>query len=304
MTVFADIGAVFSVSVLASGLRLAVPTALAAIGESISQRAGIFNLGLEGMMMVGAFGGFAVTSATGNAAVGILAAALAGAALALLMVFGAVLRRTNVIVTGFALVLLGQGLGNFLYAQNQDRLATFRPVGELDLGRAGDVPFLGPTLLSQNAFFYLTIVLGVVAALLLARTRFGLEVAASGSDPGAATAKGVSVRRTQSLSVLAAGALAGIGGAAITIGSVGNFGSNITAGKGFVAISLVAVARTRIGWVLAAAVVFGTLEAAEARLEGVGGVPVELLPALPWIAVVLALLTLAFSRPIRLRSPA
>jgi ABC-type uncharacterized transport system permease subunit len=304
MTVFADIGAVFSVSVLASGLRLAIPTALAAIGESISQRAGIFNLGLEGMMMVGAFGGFAVTSATGNAAVGILAAALAGAALALLMVFGAVVRRTNVIVTGFALVLLGQGLGNFLYAQNQDRLATFRPVGELDLGRAGDVPFLGPTLLSQNAFFYLTIVLGVVAALLLARTRFGLEVAASGSDPGAATAKGVSVRRTQSLSVLAAGALAGIGGAAITIGSVGNFGSNITAGKGFVAISLVAVARTRIGWVLAAAVVFGTLEAAEARLEGVGGVPVELLPALPWIAVVLALLTLAFSRPIRLRSPA
>jgi len=299
MTMLGDIGAVFSVSVLASGLRLAVPTALAAIGESISQRAGIFNLGLEGMMMVGAFGGFAVTSATGNAALGILAAALA-----LLMVFGAVRRRTNVIVTGFALVLLGQGLGNFLYAQNQDRLATFRPVGELDLGRAGDVPLLGPTLLSQNAFFYLTIGLAVVAALLLARTRFGLEVAASGSDPGAATAKGVSVRRTQSLSVLAAGALAGMGGAAITIGSVGNFGSNITAGKGFVAISLVAVARTRIGWVLAAAVVFGTLEAAEARLEGVGGVPVELLPALPWIAVVLALLTLAFSRPIRLRSAA
>jgi simple sugar transport system permease protein len=301
VTLIAGLGTVFSVSVLASGLRLAVPTALAAIGESISQRAGIFNLGLEGMMMVGAFAGFATTTASGSAALGILAAAAAGAGLALLMVIGAVFRGTNIIVTGFALVLLGQGLGNFLYAQNQDRLTTFAPLDEIHLGRARDVPVLGPVL-SQNAFFYLTIGLGIVVALLLARTRFGLEVAASGSDPAAATAKGVSVRRTQALSVLAAGAFAGMGGAAITIGSVGNFGSNITAGKGFVAISLVAVARTRIGWVLLAAAAFGTLEAAEARLEGVGGVPVELLPALPWIAVVLALLTLAFTRPIRLRS--
>lgn len=288
-------------SVLASGLRLAVPTALAAVGESISQRAGIFNLGLEGMMMVGAFAGFAATSATGSAALGMLMAAAGGAALALLMVFGSVFRGTNIIVTGFSLVLLGQGLGNFLYAQNQNRLSTFRPLDEINSGRAAHVPFLGPTLFSQNAFFYLAIGLAIAVALLLARTRFGLEVAASGSDAQAATAKGVRVRRTQALSVLAAGAFAGLGGAAITIGSVGNFGSDITAGKGFVAISLVAVARTRIGWVLLASLAFGTLEAAEARLEGVGSLPVELLPALPWVAVVLALVTLAFSRPIRLR---
>jgi len=304
VSVLADLGAVFSVGVLASGLRLAVPTALAAIGESISQRAGIFNLGLEGMMMVGAFTGFAATSATGSVALGIVCAAAAGAALALLMVLGAVLRGTNIIVTGFALVLLGQGLANFLYAQNQNRLPTFSPAGEITTGAAADVPFFGETLFSQNAFFYLTLGLALLVALLLARTRFGLEVTASGSDPGAAEAKGVPVRRTQALAVLAAGAFAGVGGAAITIGSVGNFGSNITAGKGFVAISLVAVARTRIGWVLLAAAAFGTLEAAEARLEDVGGVPVELLPALPWIAVVLALLTLAFSRPIRLRRAA
>ena len=304
MTVLADLGAVFSVGVLASGLRLAVPTALAAIGESISQRAGIFNLGLEGMMMVGAFTGFATTSSTGSVALGILGAAGAGAALALLMVIGAVIRGTNIIVTGFALTLLGQGLANFLYAQNQGRLSTFTPAGEINTLGAVHVPFLGETLFSQNAFFYLTIALALLVALLLARTRFGLEVTASGSDAGAATAKGVPVRRIRALAVLAAGAFAGVGGAAITIGSVGNFGSNITAGKGFVAISLVAVARTRVGWVLLAAAAFGTLEAAEARLEDVAGVPTELLPALPWIAVVLALVTLAFSRPIRLRRTA
>jgi len=304
VSTLAAIGAVFSVDVLASGLRLAVPTALAALGESISQRAGIFNLGLEGMMMVGAFAGFAATSATGSASLGIVCAAAAGAALALLMVFGSVLNGTNVIVTGFSLVLLGQGLGNFLYAQNQNRLPTFGPLDEIDTGGAADIPLLGPTLFSQNAFFYLTIAFAILIAALLGRTRFGLEVAATGSDRDAATAKGVRVRRIQALAVLAAGAFAGIGGAAITIGSVGNFGSNITAGKGFVAISLVAVARTRIGWVLLAAVAFGTLEAAEARLEDVAHVPTELLPALPWIAVVLALLTLAFSRPVRLRRAA
>jgi general nucleoside transport system permease protein len=304
MSMLAAIGAVFSVDVLASGLRLAVPTALAALGESISQRAGIFNLGLEGMMMVGAFAGFAATSATGSASLGIGCAAAAGAALALLMVFGSVLNETNIIVTGFSLVLLGQGLGNFLYAQNQNRLPTFGPLDEIDTGRAADIPLLGPTLFSQNAFFYLTIAFAILIAALLGRTRFGLEVAATGSDRDAATAKGVRVRRIQTLAVLAAGTFAGIGGAAITIGSVGNFGSNITAGKGFVAISLVAVARTRIGWVLLAAVAFGTLEAAEARLEGVAHVPTELLPALPWIAVVLALVALAFSRPVRLRRAA
>lgn len=300
----ADIGALFSVGVVASGVRLAVPTALAAIGETISQRAGIFNLGLEGMMMVGAFTGFAATVASDSPAVGILAGGAGGAALAVLMVLGAVWRGTNVIVTGFALILLGQGLANFLYAQNQARLPTFEPLGELGLGKLSDLPFLGRVLFQQNALFVLTLVAALVVALLLARTRFGLEVDASGGDPAAATAKGVDVRRTRTLAVLAAGLFAGIGGAAITVGSVGNFGSNITAGRGFVAISLVAVARGRIGWVLVAALLFGTLEAAQVRLQDVGTIPVELLPTLPWIAVVIALVALALAGRVRLRTAA
>jgi simple sugar transport system permease protein len=111
----------------------------------------------------------------------------------------------------------------------------------------------------------------------------------------------VNVRRTRTIAVVTAGLFAGLGGAAITVGSVGNFGSNITAGKGFVAISLVAVARGRIGWVLVAALLFGTLEAAQARLQDVRGIPVEFLPALPWIAVVLALLGFALARMARLQ---
>lgn len=297
----ADLAAVFSVGVLASGVRLAVPVALAAIGEAVSQRAGIFNLGIEGMMMVGALTAFAVASRSGSATLGILAGAGGGAAIAVLMVAGSVWRGTNVIVTGFALVLLGQGLANLLYAQNQSSLKTFEPLGEVGLGPLGDIPVLGDVLFRQNAMFYVAVGLAVVVALLLSRTRFGLEADASGADPTAALAKGVSVRRTRAIAVLTAGAFAGLGGAAITVGSVGNFGSNITAGKGFVALALVAVARNRIGWALVAAFLFGTLEAAQARLQDVDAIPVEFLPAIPWIAVVLALLGLAVARVVRLR---
>ena len=302
MSVVDELGVVFSAGVLASGIRLAVPTALAAIGEAVSQRAGIFNLGLEGMMMVGAFGGFAVASSSGNAALGLAAGAVAGAALATLMVLGAVVYGTSVIVTGFSLVLLGQGLANFLYADRQDALQSFTPLGEIDLGPLGDIPLLGSTFFDQNVLFPLMLAIALIVGLVLARTRFGLEVDASGSDPGAAVAKGVDLRRTRSIAVLTAGLLAGLGGAAITVGSVGNYGSNITAGRGFVAISLVAIARCRIGWVLVAALLFGTLEAAQSRLQDVDGIPVEFLPALPWIAVVLALIVLASTRTARLRS--
>ena len=299
-----ELGVVFSASVLASGIRLAVPTALAAIGEAVSQRAGIFNLGLEGMMMVGAFAGFAVASSTGHAALGLSVGALAGAGLASLMVLGNVVYGTSMIVTGFSLVLLGQGIGNFLYASSQDALQSFPPLGEIDLGPLRDIPLLGATVFDQNVLFPLMLALALVVGALLARTRFGLEVDASGSDPTAAVAKGVDVLRTRAIAVLTAGLFAGLGGAAITVGSVGNFGSNITAGRGFVAISLVAIARCRIGWVIVAALLFGMLEAAQSRLQDVEGIPVEFLPALPWIAVVLALIVLASTRTARLRSAA
>jgi ABC-type uncharacterized transport system permease subunit len=303
-SVIAELGGVLSAGLLASGIRLAIPTALAAIGEAVSERAGIFNLGLEGMMMMGAFSAFAVTSQTGSDVLGLAAGAAGGAALAVLMVVAVIYRGTNAIVTGFALTLLGQGLANFLYAQTQEDVHTFEPLGELHLGALSRAPFVGEVFFRQSALAYAVLVLAAIVWALLARTRFGLEVDASGSDPEAALAKGVEVRRARTISVLLAGAFAGLGGAAITVGAVGNFGHNITAGKGFVALALVAVARRRIGLVLVAAIAFGTLEALQARLQDVRGIPVDFLPALPWIAVVLALTAFAVGHRARLRSAA
>jgi ABC-type uncharacterized transport system permease subunit len=255
-------------------------------------------------MMMGAFTAFAVTSRTGSDLLGLAGGAAGGAALAVLMAISVIYRRTNVIVTGFALTLLGQGLANFLYAQTQEDVHTFEPLGELHLGALSRAPFVGEVLFRQSPLAYAVLGLAAVVGVLLARTRFGLEVDASGSDPEAALAKGVEVHRARAISVLLAGAFAGLGGAAITVGAVGNFGHNITAGKGFVALALVAVARHRIGLVLLAAIAFGTLEALQARLQDVQGIPVEFLPALPWIAVVLALTAFAVGHRARLRSAA
>jgi ABC-type uncharacterized transport system permease subunit len=146
--------------------------------------------------------------------------------------------------------------------------------------------------------------LAIAVWLTLRFTRFGLEVDASGSDPVAAAAKGVHVVRTRAIATLLAGAFAGLGGAAITLGAVGNFGHNITAGKGFVAIALVAIARNRIPLVLLAAFVFGTLEALQARLQDVGGIPIEFLPAIPWLTVVLALVFIVCARRLGVRRAA
>ena len=301
LAVFA--GGVFATGVWASGVRLAVPTLLASLGDVFSERSGVLNLGIEGMMMVGAFGGFAVAATTGSAGLGLLAGAGAGAGLALVMAYGAVVRHANVVVTGFALVLLGQGLANFLYAQTQDSLETFQPLPEVDLGVLSRLPFVGQVLFRQNVLAYVAVGLVVLVWLVLRYTRFGLELDASGSDPAAAAAKGVDVARTRAAAVLLAGAFAGLGGAAITVGAVGNFGHNITAGKGFVAIALVALARNRVWLAAVAAYGFGVLEALQTRLQGIDGVPIDLLPALPWVAVVAALVAAAYFRIVR-REPA
>lgn len=286
MTDAVILGGVISVGLFESAVRLTVPVLLPAIGEAVSERAGVINIGLEGMMMIGAFTGFA-TASTGHASwVAYLAAAAAGGVLALVMVFNTVVRPGQQIVTGFALTLLGGGLANFLYGQTQQKLSTFPPSSQHALGPLAQIPYLGDILFDQSGIVYLAIGLAIAVAIFLRRTRVGLAVEAAGSDPMAAAAKGVHVRRTRAGAVLFAGCCAGLGGASITVGAIGNFSTDITAGRGFVAIVVVALARRRSLAVIPAAFAFGLLDALQLRLQGTSAVPVELLPALPWVAIV------------------
>jgi ABC-type uncharacterized transport system permease subunit len=283
---------VVSIGLLESGLRLAVPILLPAIGEAVSQRAGVINIGLEGMMMVGAFTGFAVVSSGHPVWAGYLAATGAGAALAVLMIVNTVLRAGDQIVTGFAITLLGVGLANFLYGQTQEDLSSFTPADKLALGPFADIPYAGQIAFHQPAVVYLALLLGAGAWAFLRQARVGLAVDAAGSDPVAAAAKGVNVRRTRAGAVLMAGCCAGLGGATISVSAVGNFSPDITAGRGFVAVALVALARRGSLAVIPAALAFGLLDALQVRLQGSSGVPVELLPALPWVMIVVVFVVL------------
>jgi general nucleoside transport system permease protein len=279
----------FWTAVLASAVRLTVPTLLAATGELVSQRAGVLNLGLEGMMIAGAFSSFAVVVGTGSEFLGLLAGMAGGLLIGVIMVVISVRRGGNQIVTGLALTLFGLGAAAFLNDQLRDVLHPVPTLPALGIPLLEDIPLIGRALFDQNALAYLTAAIVLAITGLLRFTRFGLETAATGHAPISAEAKGVAIHNVRSVAALIAAAAAGLGGAAISVGAVGNFGPNMTAGRGFVAIAVVLLGRWRPGWMVLGAFVFGFTDALQLRLQNLLDIPVQILAALPWVAVLLLL---------------
>jgi ABC-type uncharacterized transport system permease subunit len=283
----------FTEAVLATGVALLVPVLLAALGELISERGGVMNIGLEGMMAAGAYAGFMVMDDVNNVLIASLAAIAAGVATAAIMAALSVYGRANQIITGFALFIMAPGFVNFLYNQATQDLTTVPStprLGNLAIPVLHDIPLIGKALFEQNAYYYVTIVLAVAVFFVLRRTRFGLELAATGHDPAAAHAKGVHVLRVRSLGTLCAGGFAGLGGAALTVGALGSFSPGVVGGRGFVAIALVILGRWRLTWVVAAAMVVGFSDSLRLRLGDTVHLPVQLLGLLPWLVVLVLLI--------------
>lgn len=276
----------FTTALLASGVRLTVPILVTALGELVSERAGVINLGLEGMMISGSLAAFALAGLSGNLILGILGGVVAGTVMGMVMVLVAVRRRSNQLVTGFAITVFGLGITSFLYAQYGETLPPIVTLPELRVPVLAALPIIGGGLFDQNVLAYASLGLTVVVALMLRRTRFGLQVLATGNDPAAAAAKGVRVGRVQTAATLFAAACAGLGGAAMSLGSVGNFGPNMTAGRGFVAIAVVILGRWKPSWTLLGALIFGLADSLQLRLQDLVRVPTDLLPGLPWVVVV------------------
>jgi ABC-type uncharacterized transport system permease subunit len=279
-------------AVLITAVALMVPVLFAALGELVSERGGVLNIGLEGMMVVGGYTGFQVMDRTGSPLLAIVAASAGGALVAAVMAAVSIYGRANQIITGFALFILAPGVVDFLYAQQTSGVATVPStprLGTLDLPVLSSIPVVGRALFDQNAFFYLALGLAVTITVMLRMTRFGLELSACGEDPAAATTKGVRVLRVRTIGTLCAGALAGIGGAALTVGALGSYSPGVMAGRGFIAIAIVILGRWRVGWVVAAAALVGVADSVRLRLADTVDVPVQLLGLLPWL-VVLALL--------------
>lgn len=282
------------IAVLAATVRIATPLILAALGELITERAGILNLGVEGTMLMAAFAGFAGAFMTGSTMAGLLAAMAAGAFMAFLMVFMAATLKVEQVVTGLALNMLAAGMSLYFYkvyflttTMPKAPVMPFMPIPFL-----ADIPYLGPILFQQKGLTYLAILMVPAVWFFLYRTKWGLEIRALGENPKVIDTKGMSVTVRQYAAVMMGGVLIGLGGAFVTIGSVGSFVPDITAGRGWLALVIVIAGNWRPSGILLAALVFAFLDALQLQIQGVGvDMPYQIFLALPYVmAVVLMVL--------------
>lgn len=283
-------------SVIAGGVRLAVPVGLAALGENIGERAGVFNIGIEGTMALGAFSAYAATVSLGDPIVGLAVGLGVGIVVGLVFAAATVWARADQIVVGFALALVGIGIATFLfrtfYVSGAPPLITSIP--EWRIPGLHGIPLIGEGLFAQTPLVYLFPLAAVGSAYLLFRTRLGLEVRACGEDPDAAEARGVRVDVTRTIALGLGGGLVGLGGAILSVGLVNGYQETIVGGRGFLAIALVIAGRWRPGLIAVAALGIGILQSFQLRIQGTGvDIPSQLLTALPF-AVTLAVM--AFSR--------
>jgi ABC-type uncharacterized transport system permease subunit len=278
----------FVLDIVAATFRTATPLVYASVGDTYVQRAGMLNLGIEGMMFAGAFAGFAAAHGSGSLLVGVLAAVAVGVAAGALLGFLIVTLGTSQHVAGIGMTLLlisGSEFANRLLYEGSDTLPKVETFGLISS--------LPGRIFSQYALTYIAFLVLVPAAwYLLMRTRFGLRVRAVGENPEAVDAAGVSVARTRYLALLLGGGLAALGGAFLTLALLGSFTLDIVAGRGWVALALVIFGRWRIEGAVVGALIFASVYSLQLRLRILPGwdvVPFELLLAAPYLVVIVAL---------------
>lgn len=279
----------FLVSVLAAAVAAGTAILFACLGELITERAGVLNLGIEGIMLMGALGGAGVCILTGSAWIGAGAALLAGALLAAIHALLCVGLRANQVVAGLALTIFGGGLSAFL---GRDIVGVPPPdsFGRIEIPLLDGIPALGRILFQQSALVYLSIALVVFLWWYIYRTRAGLRLRAIGERPEAADAMGVDVARLRALYVIAGGALAGLGGAAISLGTNPGWTEGMTAGRGWIAVALVIFAAWNPSRAALGAYLFGGVEAGQFRLQTAGvDIPSFFLNMLPYLFTILVL---------------
>lgn len=267
-------------SVLAATLRLAAPILLAALGGVVSERAGVVNIALEGSMLVGAFVGIVAAEQTDSIVIGVAAAIIAGTLLAGIHAIAAIHWRSDQIVSGMALNILALGLTSYL---------NFQLYGTT--GTPADVPDL-PTVADQSILVWVSLALVPLTHLFLFGTVSGLRLRAVGEHPRAAETVGIGVRRVRYAAVLASGALAGLGGAYLSLSVAHSFTDGMTAGRGFIGLAAVIFGKWSPIGALVAALLFGYGNALSTSLQGatIGDtrVPVQLLGTLPYLLTILA----------------
>ena len=251
-------------ALIAGAILAGVPLMFAALGELVSQRAGVLNIGLEGMMLIGAYAGFVAAYRGGSEWYGFAAGMAAGAGVSLLMVLFCVRWGLDQIVIGIGITLIAEGATALIFeAEFAESRPTLGSVEKLAVPGASELPVVGGkgesdgSVFTQPLVVYLGLALAVFLAWMMRRTHMGLNIRAAGDAPGALDAAGVSVFATRSAAVLFAGAMAGLGGAFLSIVGAGLFQDTVVGGRGFIAIVLAMLARGRPFWAVVGALIFG-----------------------------------------------
>lgn len=283
---------VITASVLASTLRLATPYLLAAIGEMFAQRSGVLNLGVDGIMLLGAFFSFYVTFTTGSPLLGIAAALLVGLLLGLAMAFVSVTLQAQQGISGIGLYLFGLGMSELLFQQLIGTPRSVEGLTRINIPGLSDIQFLGigEIFFNHNILVYVAFALVPIAAFVLSRTPFGLMVRAVGQNPEAADAMGINVVRVRYMTICIGGMLAGLAGASLSIALLKVFQQNLTSGLGFIAVALVYFGRWKPYGVLVGALLFSFVNAIQLQVSAIGlNVPAEFAVMAPYVITIIAL---------------
>ncbi len=270
----------------------ATPLLIAAMGELVVERSGVLNLGVEGMMIMGAVTGFGVALSTGSPWLGVLAAIIVGSLFSLLFAFLTLTLVTNQVATGLALTLLGLGLSGMI-GESFVGLPGVK-MGALYIPGLTDLPFVGRMLFGQDPVFYLSILLTGGVAWFLFRTKAGLTLRSVGDNHASAHALGIRVIRIRYLAVMFGGACAGLAGAYLALVYVPQWVEGMSAGRGWIALALVVFASWRPWRALAGAYLFGAVSIGQLHAQALGWpVPSQLLSALPYLATIVVLVLIS-----------
>jgi len=286
--------------ILYSGVRLATPYLYAAIGEAFAQNSGVYNLGVDGIMLMGAYSGFFVGTKTGNLWLGLLTAAIVGGLMGLIMAFISVTLKAEQGISGIGLQLFGLGLSSLLFKETLGSVISINGFQPVKIPLLGDIPYIGDVLFNHNLLVYGAFVLVLVASFVLYKTTFGLKVRAAGQNPQAADSLGINVNRIRYTTVIFGGVMAGIAGASLSIALINLFQENMTNGMGFIAVALVYFGGWRPWGILGGALLFSFVNALQLWIQVKGiNLPSDLAVMLPYVLTILAL---AFAR--RVQQPA
>ena len=287
----------FFTGLLAAMMRMATPIIFGTLGEILCERSGVLNLGIEGIMLMGAMTGFLTTLTTGSLWLGVAAAALIGILLSLFMAFLAVYLGLSQHVSGLGITLFSTGLAMFIYrltVGSPVNPPTVRPFTQTAIPFLSGLPLIGPAFFNQYVLVYVALLLVPLVWILLYRTSWGLAIRTVGENPFAADTVGINVNLTRTLCLAAGGALMGIGGAFLTLAHQNMFLIDVVGGRGWIAIAIVIFGNWDPVKGMAGALIFGFLDALQLRLQGLGfNIPFHLFLIIPYLMTVIALVSVS-----------